>query len=580
MSEVIRIAADDYQQDFINKKLRVAVYARVSSNEREYSGNSQVSYYKKMIDENSMWSLAGTYSDVGISGTGLKDRKEFKRLLRDCFAGKIDMIITKSISRFARNTLITLQYVKRLREIGVDVYFESKGIHTLTMEGEQELTDYANGAQEYVFDASTNVKEGKRYKIANGLGKRWFRCTGYGHNVESGEVYIIESEAIIVKEIFSLYLEGYGVDLISRVLNEKGYRTIKKNSWTGNSVLNVLRNDMYIGDVTFNKYFISDPLEKNKLINLGEVDMVTVHFHHTAIIERNDFEEVQERLEFRINKTRGKHVTKRELIENNPMRLKVKCTECGCNFGLYAEKYLKCIGKKKKKGCTNSTTIRIEVLERGFIEAMRIMYDSYDGILEELIHYIEAVLCSKGNESLLQQQNKLRKNKDAEMVILNLLLDGLITEDDFSKKSSELVDERNKLCYSISELENRNAEKNYAIDKIREIHTCFSNSIMSKGFDQELFHNVVSKVFVGDFDKIQEYEPFKLTYVLGMCSDEWINEEIENDIFDHVIIGSFLMKTGFYYFKKTGNSKDKVFIKEIKIEIAVNTLKNERSNVD
>lgn len=532
-----------------------------------------------MINENPMWSMAGIYSDVGVSGTGVKDRKEFKRLLKDCFSGKIDMIITKSISRFARNTLTTLQYVKRLREIGVDVYFESKGIHTLTLEGEQELIDYANGAQEYVFDASMNIKEGKRYKINSGKGKRWFRCIGYGHNIETGVVYIIGSEAKIVKEIFSLYLEGYGVALISQILNEKGYRTIKNNLWNDGGVLKVLKNEMYIGDVTFNKFFVSDPLKKNMVKNLGEVDMVTIHFHHLAIIERNEFEKVQKKLETRNTKTRGKHITKRELNENNPMRSKVKCTECGRNFSV-RNQYMKCTGKLKGGSCTNSTTIRIQVLERGFIEGMRIMYDSYDDIFEELIHYVEAVLCSRGNESLLQQQNKLRKNKETEMMILNLFLDGLITEDEFSKKNTDLVEERNKICYSISELENRNAEKNYAVDKIKAIQTYFSNSNMPKGFDQELFQNVVSKVLVGNFDKIQENEPFKLTYVLGMSSEEWTNEEIEDDIYDHIIIGSFLMKTGFYYFKKNGNSKDRLFIKEIKIEIAVNTLKNERSDVD
>lgn len=579
MSDVIRIAADEQQQCFLNRKLRVAVYARVSSHEREYSNNSQVSYYEKMINENPMWSMAGIYSDVGVSGTGVKDRKEFKRLLKDCFSGKIDMIITKSISRFARNTLTTLQYVKRLREIGVDVYFESKGIHTLTLEGEQELTDYANGAQEYVFDASMNVKEGKRYKINNGQGKRGFRCTGYGHNIETGEVYIIESEAKIVKEIFGLYLEGYGVALISQILNEKGYRTIKNNPWNDGGVLKVLKNEMYIGDVTFNKLFVPDPLKKNIVKNLGEVDMVTVHFHHPAIIERSDFEKVQKKLGTRNTKTRGKHTTKRELTENNPMRLKVKCIECGRNF-VVRKQYMKCIGKLKGNRCTSSTTIRMQLLERGFIEAMRIMYDSYEGIFEELIHYVEAVLCSKGNESLLQQQNKLRKNKEDEMKILDLFLDGLITEDEFSNKSSDLVDEKNKICYSISELENRYAEKNYAVDKIKAIQTYFANSSMPNGFDQELFQNVVSKVLVGDFDKIQENEPFKLTYVLGMCSEEWINEEIEDDIYDHIIIGSFMMKSGFYYYKKNGNSKDKVFIKDIKVEIAVNTLKNERSDVD
>lgn len=205
----------------INLK-RVAAYCRVSTDSEDQlqSYHSQVKYYTELINENSDWTMAGVYADEAITGTQIDKRLDFQRLINDCMNGDIDMIITKSISRFARNTLDTLKYVRRLKEINVAVFFEEENINTLTMDGELLLVILSSVAQQEVENISANVKKGLKMKMQRGELVGFHGCLGYDYDKESKTISINEDEAEVVRYIFKRYLEGAGGSVICRELEK------------------------------------------------------------------------------------------------------------------------------------------------------------------------------------------------------------------------------------------------------------------------------------------------------------------------------------------------------------------------
>ena len=218
---------------------RVAAYCRVSTDTEDQinSYNSQVEHYTEFIQKNKEWTLAGIYADEAITGTQVDRRIDFQRLINDCMNGDIDMIITKSISRFARNTLDTLKYVRKLKEFNVAVFFEEENINTLTMDGELLLTILSSVAQQEVENISANVKKGLRMKMERGEMVGFQGCLGYDYDPETKSISINEKEAEIVRYIFRRYIEGVGGMVISRELEEQGYLSPRGNKrWTETTV--------------------------------------------------------------------------------------------------------------------------------------------------------------------------------------------------------------------------------------------------------------------------------------------------------------------------------------------------------
>ena len=206
-------------------KIRVAPYCRVSSDSDDQleSYKTQVAYYKDLINSNPEWELVDVYADEATTGTQTKKRDDFKRLIDDCMSGKIDMVITKAISRFARNTVDTLTYVRQLRDKGIAVYFEEQNINTLTTEGEFLLTILSSVAQQEVENISANVKFGLRARMKNGKNVGFRKCLGYDYNTKTQEFTINEKEAEIVRYVFKRYIEGKGAYTIAKELNDIGY---------------------------------------------------------------------------------------------------------------------------------------------------------------------------------------------------------------------------------------------------------------------------------------------------------------------------------------------------------------------
>jgi len=286
-------------QEISGKKLRVAAYCRVSTDSEEQlnSYNSQIKYYTSIIEENPNWTLAGIFADEGLSGVSTKKRKEFHRMMQKCRAGRIDMVITKSVSRFARNTLDSISYARRLKQMGVGIFFQREGVNTLEMDDEILLTIFAGLAQAESESLSKNVAMG--YRQGFKAGKVPFNCKGFlGYRKGGdGKPEIVPEEAAIVRRIFYRFLAGDSTTKIAGdLIADKIPAARGGTNWYPGTVRYMLQNERYIGDALLQKTFISDVLTKKSKKNNGELPKYYVSNNHPAIIERDIFQKVQEEI--------------------------------------------------------------------------------------------------------------------------------------------------------------------------------------------------------------------------------------------------------------------------------------------
>ena len=301
----------------------VAAYARVSLEKDTmlHSFAAQVDYYNCLIGKQPDWNFAGVYADKALTGTKAS-RPEFQRLLSDCRAGEIDMVITKSISRFARNTVTLLEAVRELKALGIDVYFEEQNIHSLSADGELMLTILASYAQE----ESRSVSENCMWRIRHGFEKGVptpMRLNGY--RMRDGALCVVPEEAETVKMIFDLYLEGFGKNAIARRLNGMGIPALNGGLWNDSTVGNILRNEKYRGDMILQKQFTVDHLSKKVRRNRGELPQIFVANDHEAIISRETFEATQE-----IIRERAAQFThEKDPNKSYPFSRKLICDGCG-----------------------------------------------------------------------------------------------------------------------------------------------------------------------------------------------------------------------------------------------------------
>ena len=305
---------------------RVAAYARVSSGKDTMlqSLSAQISYYSDLIQKHPGWQYCGVYADEAMTGTK-DDRENFQRLLDDCRSGKIDMVITKSISRFARNTVTLLETVRELKLLGVNVYFEEQNIYTLSADGELMMTILASYAQEESRSASENQKWRIRANFKEGL--PW-NGTILGYRIQDG-IYVPESdEADLVRMIFELYNNGWGIYKIAKHLNQLGYRTRRGNLWTQGTLQKLLKNYAYTGNLILQTSYVADHITKKKKVNRGELPMYHAQDSHEAIIPMEDFQATQELRQERANH----YVHYSDPTVVYPFSGKLQCEGCGRNY--------------------------------------------------------------------------------------------------------------------------------------------------------------------------------------------------------------------------------------------------------
>lgn len=310
---------------------RVAAYARVSTDheDQQTSLAAQVDYYKKKIKEHPGWTFVKVYADEGISGLSTVKRESFNKMIADCEAGDIDLILTKSISRFARNTVDTITVIRKLKEKGIGVYFEKEAIFTLDSKGEFLLTLMSSLAQEESRSISENVCWGQRKRFADGKSSvAYSHFLGYDKGANKYEMVVNEEQAVVVRRLFFLFLQGYTPHTIAQILTAEGNKTpAGYDVWNQQTVRRMLSNEKYKGDALLQKEFTIDYLEKRVKKNEGELPQYYIEGDHEAIIAPWLFDYVQELFEKRKDIIYGRY------SGVSPLSSKIICGKCGATFG-------------------------------------------------------------------------------------------------------------------------------------------------------------------------------------------------------------------------------------------------------
>lgn len=425
-------------------KKRVAAYARVSTNDEEQqtSYEAQIDYYTQHIKANSDWEFVEVYTDEGISGTNTKKRDGFKRMIQDALDGKIDLILTKSVSRFARNTVDTLTTVRQLKEKGVEVYFEKENIYTLDSKGELLITIMSSLAQEESRSISENVTWGQRKRFADGkVSLPYKQFLGYEKGAD-GLPKIVESEAEIVRLIYKLYLQGKTQNAIARHLTDKGIPTPGgKQKWNVSTVLSILQNEKYKGDAILQKRFTVDFLTQKTKVNEGEVPQYYVENSHPAIIEPEVFDMVQ--AEIKRRKPMG-----RRQSGIGGFSSKIVCGECGGFYGSkvwhstskYRRTIWQCNNKFKNGTRCKTPHLSEEALQRAFVEAFNRVIEDKDRIIEDFDAIIGALM---DTTALDKESTRLRDECAVVMELIRKCVDenahSAMDQDEYQERYNGLV---------------------------------------------------------------------------------------------------------------------------------------------
>lgn len=410
-------------------KLRVAAYARVSTEKDSmlHSLASQISYYKALIEKNPQWVFSGIYADEAISGTK-NNRPQFQEMVKTCKEGKIDMIITKSISRFARNTVTLLQTCRELKNLGVDVFFEEQRLHSKSNEGELILTMLATYAQEEAKTVSDNVLWRVKNRFEAG---KVYSMTILGYRIDDGVLVVVPEEAAIVKKIFSLYLSGLGLTSISKKLNAKGYKTRYGNKFQPSTLFSILRNITYTGDLILQKTYRKDFMTKISIDNNGERPKYMVEEAHEPIISKQIFDLVQEEIARRQAQSPNSFKREKHIFTG-----KIVCEHCGRHY--------------TKTKCRDKIFWRCNLYERFGPSAC----PSQKIPETELFKCTcEIFGCDEFNESLVDQIDFIEA-KDNQLLIYHLK-DGSVKEirwEVYSRKNSWTPEMRKNMSIKIKEI--------------------------------------------------------------------------------------------------------------------------------
>ncbi|HEY9059242.1 MAG TPA: recombinase family protein [Pseudobacteroides sp.] len=342
------IAIDDNTKESI--KARVAAYCRVSSasDEQLHSVKAQVDYYKEFITSNPDYEFIGIYADEGISGTLTLKRDAFNRMIEDCRNGLIDMVVTKSVSRFGRNTVDTLKYVRELKSLGIDVYFEKENIHTLDSEGEVLLTLISAVAQNESLTQSDNVKWGIRRKYENGSIKSVPCGKFLGYDKIDGQLVVNEEQADVIRRIYRDFINGYGFSQIANKLTADGIPSERGNTiWNLSSIRKMLTNEKYKGDTLFQKTYNVDHLTKKRVKNNGELHKYYIENSHQPIVDKDIWECVQQELLRQKQYCHDHHIgTYHRSNEENPLSARIICPVCGSTYMMLKSKRVGEEGRK------------------------------------------------------------------------------------------------------------------------------------------------------------------------------------------------------------------------------------------
>ena len=479
------------------KHLRVAPYCRVSTGKEEQlsSYEAQIEYYTAKIAANPEWTMVRMFADEGISGTSTKKRKEFRKMIQACESGKIDLVITKSVSRFCRNTLDGLSYVRRLKNHGVGVFFEKENVNTLYMDNEMILTFMMSQAQSESESLSGNVKWGHRKNFRDGkVYYNYSSFLGYRRGPD-GLPEIDPEEAAIVRRIFARYLMGQSIHQIARDLMSDGIRTAQgREKWNDSVIQNMLRNEKYIGDALLQKTYIADLFNRQVKKNNGELPMYYVEDCHPAIIDRETYQKVQEEIARRsslrktaarakteLGKFSGKYVLTELLV----------CGECGSRLD------------HGKRICKKSPTLDESKIHSAVVSAMNELFNA-QAVKQALTNCIIAVLAGEMDELTLPAVDaQIQQMQERQMELLQLAVGAGPDCVDYDEEIQRVSAAKTQLMAKKAELEREQrtaGEFDLRMDQITALLNEADCSITD--FDEVTVRQMVSNIKVMDKDRL------------------------------------------------------------------------------
>ncbi len=482
-------------------KRRVAGYARVStaSDEQFTSYEAQIDYYTQYIKRHADWEFVKVYTDEGISGVNTKHREGFNEMIRDALDGKIDLIITKSVSRFARNTVDSLVTVRKLKEKGVEVYFEKENIYTLDSKGELLITIMSSLAQEESRSLSENIIWGQRKRFSDGkVSLPYKQFLGYKKGAD-GFPEIVPEEAEIVREIYRLFVSGRTTCWIASHLTKLGIPTpAGKKNWQASTIESILTNEKYKGDALLQKMFTVDFLTKKKKVNEGEIPQYYVENSHPAIIAPEEWNLVQNEM------TRRKALGKR-YSGNSIFSTRLVCADCGSFFGAKVwhstDKYRKviwrCNHKFNGEKCT-TPTLEEEDIKSRFLDAINTLIVNRDALLEDC-RLIQTALtdCSEIDAKLEKLLQEIEVVGELTKRCIEDNAQNAQDQDAYTVRYNGLVERYEKTKAEVDELQRRRAERQAKAENIGAFmfELCERDTTMTE-FDDRLWLTTVDKVTV------------------------------------------------------------------------------------
>ena len=463
---VIPATFDSQTRQPMQQKTRrkVAGYARVSTDSEEQftSYEAQVDYYTNFIRSHQDWEFVSVYTDEGISGLGTRNRDGFNAMIGDALGGKISLIVTKSVSRFARNTVDSLTTIRKLKEHGVEVFFEKENIWTFDSKGELLITLMSSLAQEESRSISENVTWGQRKRMADGkVTIPYKHFLGYRKGAD-GLPEIVPEEAVLVRRIYRMFIEGMSVSHIAKTLTDEGIPTpAGKQKWQNSTIESILTNEKYKGDARLQKRFTTDFLTKKTKVNEGEVPQYYVRNSHPAIIEPGAWDQVQKEMAHRKANPRQRYC-------NSPFSGKIICGDCGCAYGSkvwhstdrYKRIIWQCNGKFKGAEKCRTPHLTEDRIKEVFQEAISALITDRETLLEDGRLIRQALTdCTEIDRNL--------RDTEQEMTVVAGLIDACVHENavaaqdqgDYNSRYTELTERFEALQARQTALQNERTER-------------------------------------------------------------------------------------------------------------------------
>lgn len=514
-----------------NKKSKECAYCRVSTDqfEQKISFESQKMYYENKIKNKQDAIFAGIYADEGISGAQARKRPKFLEMIADAKSGKINRIWVKNISRFARNTIEALQYAKDLRSYGVSVFFEEENLDSLDPKNDFIFTILSATAQQELINTSEHMKMGLKAKMGRGEFVGTAAPYGYIYNKDTKELIINEKEAEVVRLIFKLRREGNGCRRIANYLNDHNIPSATGGKWVNSTIVRMLKNEKYCGDLVQGKKYVVDPISKKIMLNKGEMNLYIVRNNHPAIITREEFDYVNTMVEESANKFNYNKIGKRvsNMNERYAFSSKIECGFCNRHYvrrinnpkNRYRTTVWSCdtVIRKGKSKCIDSlSSIPEDTLKNIYIDAINCYIEKDESIVNEVLKDVTELLNEKTNNVDFEKIKKVIAGLNIQKErLISLFVQGIINQEELEKEKIRIQDDINKYESQIEDVEEGKQRQLDLKKQLEEISDILHNSNLTE-FDDQLFRQTVDKIIVGGINEQGEKDKNMVTIVFNL----------------------------------------------------------------